>query len=63
MNPIELAIAVSRIASNEKVQGMEVMEVSPPLDVGKGLTSITAGTMVMHMLGGLAKRKAPPSPW
>lgn len=57
LNPLDVMIAVNTIAQHPLVYGMDVMEVSPPLDVGTNLTSMLAGTMLMHMLGGLALRK------
>jgi formimidoylglutamase len=57
LNPVDVIVAVHEIAKHPMVRGMDVMEVSPPLDLGKGLTSLMAGTMLMHMLGGLALRK------
>lgn len=58
LNPIEVIIAVNRISQEPIVRGMDVMEVSPPLDIGGNLTSLMAGTMLMHMLGGLSVKKS-----
>lgn len=58
LNPIEVIIAVNQISQHPIVRGMDLMEVSPPLDTGKNLTSLMGGTMLMHMLGGLSVKKS-----
>jgi len=44
---------VFAVGTHEKSIGMDLVEVSPPHDP-QGLTSVTAATIVLHYLGGLA---------
>jgi formimidoylglutamase len=48
--------ALFRLGATDDVLGMDLVEVSPPHDVQE-ITSITAATMLLHFLGGVASRE------
>jgi agmatinase len=54
----ELLWAVRRLAHEVGIAGMDVVEVSPPYDVGNNITALLAHRCVLEALTGLAMRKA-----
>ena len=54
----ELMRGVRRIAAEVGIVGMDVVEVSPPYDVGNNITALLANRCVLEGMTGLAMRKA-----
>lgn len=54
----EILRAVRRIVHEVGIAGMDVVEVSPPYDVGNNITALLATRIVWEALTGLAMRKA-----
>jgi agmatinase len=53
----EVLWAVRRLAAEVGLVGMDVVEVSPPYDVGPGITALLARRAVMEALTGIAMRR------
>ncbi|MCU1677412.1 MAG: speB [Frankiales bacterium] len=54
----ELLWAVRRLAAEVGIAGMDVVEVSPPYDVGNNITALLAHRIVLEAMTGIAMRKA-----
>jgi agmatinase len=53
----EVLWAIRRLAAEVGMVGMDVVEVSPPYDVGPGITALFARRAVMEALTGTAMRR------
>jgi agmatinase len=58
MTSAQLMRAVRRIAHEVGIIGMDVVEVSPPYDVGNSITAMLAHRCVLEAITGLAMRRA-----
>jgi agmatinase len=54
----QILTAVRRIVHEAGIIGMDVVEVSPPMDVGNNITALLATRVIWEALTGLAMRKA-----
>jgi agmatinase len=54
----ELLWAVRRLAAEVGIVGMDVVEVSPPYDVGNNITALLAHRIVLEAMTGIAMRKS-----